>query len=72
MTTLEELRARGFHFFCFTTREARAGFSLRRDPDFACIEVDEVYTPKRFEVFYLGVQKLHHVPVKFTRPLEAL
>lgn len=69
MTTREELRARGFHFFCFTTREDRAAFSLRSMPEeYACEEVDETFCKGKFEVFFLGAKKLHHVPVKFTPP----
>lgn len=69
METRETLKAQGFHFFCFSTREARAAFSLKSLPEeYACVDVDEVHTAKRFELFFLGVCKLHHVPVKFTPP----
>ncbi len=70
MTTREELKTKGFHFFCFSKREARETFAARLDPeDFACVPVDEVHGTKKFELFFLGVRKLHHVPVKFTPPL---
>jgi hypothetical protein len=73
MTERERLHTEGFHFFCFTKREARAGFSLKALPEeYACVDVDEVFSSKKFEVFFLGVKKLHHTPVKFTRPTEAL
>jgi hypothetical protein len=38
---------------------------------FEFVEVDEKFCHAGFEVFFLGVRKLHHTPVKFTRPLEA-
>ena len=72
MTTREELRSRGFFFYCFTKPEERATFSLRKVPEeFECVEVDEVIA-KRFTVYFLAVKKLHHIPVKFTPPLEVL
>ena len=71
MTTREELRLKGFHFFCFTTTEDRAGFSLRSLPEeYECVEVEETFCKGKFSVYFLAVKKLHHVPVKFTPPLE--
>ena len=32
METRETLKAQGFHFFCFSKREARAAFSLKSLP----------------------------------------
>lgn len=69
MTTREELTAKGLDFFCFDKPEARTEFKLRRDPEeFACVEVDETFCKGKFTVYFLGVRKLHHVPVKFTPP----
>ena len=67
MTTRETLTSQGFHFYCFATREARAAFSLKSLPEeYACVDVDEVHGTKRFELFFLAVRKLHHVPVVYT------
>jgi len=67
--TREELRAQGFHFFCFSKPEARAEFSLAYLPEeYACVEVDETFCKGKFTVYFLAVQKLHHVPVKYTPP----
>ncbi len=72
MTMREQLKSQGFMFYCFTTRQARAEFVSRTPPEeFACVDVDETLA-KRFEVFFLGVRKFHHVPVKYTPPLERL
>lgn len=66
----ERLKSQGFDFYGFTTREAREAYRLRRPAEeFVCVEVDETLAG-RFEVFFLGVQKLHHIPVKYTPPLE--
>ena len=71
MTTREELRGRGFDFFCFTTPEARAEFKARHTETFEFAEVDEVFCTKEFHVYFLGVKRLHRTPVKFTPPLGA-
>ena len=73
MTLREELTTQGFHFFCFTKAEDRTAFSREFLPEeYACVDVDEVHTEKKFELFFLAVRKLHHTPVKFTPPLEVL
>ena len=64
--TREQLRTAGFHFFCFTKPEAREAF--KKEPkDFDYINIDEVLY-KNFTVYFLGVKKLNHVPVKYTPP----
>ena len=66
MTEREELRAKDYLFYCFTTREARASFSLNNDKDFHCVCIDETFCRAGFPVYFLGVKKLHHIPVKYT------
>jgi hypothetical protein len=74
MTRREELKAKGFHFFVFTKPEARAEFRERctrlNVGMFEFEEFEEVHLAKEFKLFFLGVRKLHHVPVKFTPPKE--
>ena len=72
MTTREALASQGFHFFCFTKPEARAEFKDRNTETFEFAEVDEKFLAKEFEVFFLGVKRLEHTPVTFTKPTEAL
>lgn len=68
MTRREELKGEGFHFFCFSKPEAREEYRTRSAPaeEFATECVDETFTSKKFEVFFLAVKKLHHVPVVYT------
>ena len=44
MTTREELRSRGFDFFCFTTAEDRTAFRARHTETFEFAEVDRSST----------------------------
>lgn len=69
MATREEMRSRGFHFYGFTEPETRARFSLNSLPkEYECVDVDETFCKGKFTVYFLGVRKLNHVPVKFTPP----
>lgn len=72
MTTREELTGQGFTFFMFTKPEVRAEFKARTAETFEFApEFTEVFCRQGFEVLFLGVRRLHHTPVKFTRA-EAL
>ena len=62
MTTREELTGQGFTFFMFTKPEVRAEFKARTAETFEFAECRQ-----GFEVLFLGVRRLHHTPVKFTR-----
>lgn len=66
MTTREELRSRGFDFFCFTSAEDRTAFREKYTEDCEVAEVDEVHCRQEFHLYFLGVKRLHHTPVKFT------
>jgi len=68
MTKREELTGRGFFFFMFTTPAARAEWREGHTETFEFAEVDEVFLAREFPVYFLGVKRLHHVPVKFTPP----
>ena len=66
MTKREELTSRGFFFFMFTKPEARTEFRERTAETFEFAEVDEVFLAREFPVYFLGVKKLNHIPVKYT------
>lgn len=68
MTKCEELKGRGFFFYMFTTPEARATWREDHPDTFEFAEVDEVFLARKFPVYFLGVKRLHHTPVKYTPP----